>query len=238
VGCRVRPYVVTEFSLTSALERYYGIRPETRMMGSMAGGGMREVPSAAHLQALATPPPSQAVLTPAPGALPVFDSALDQQMTVIEELAAVMTEEDVVKALFRYFTELFVETIILTVQGGRVTQSRAGNRTRALQPRQPLALSMAPGTLLHAVISKPQIIHQPQVSDAEVMRLCASYGIPTTNVAFISLFYAEAPCYAIIGQGRDERYLQQAFGGLRTFVGKIAHALRIVALRNEIRAAS
>ena len=235
VGCRVRAYVVTEVALNYALERYYSIRRETRLM-MQAAGGMREIRST--MQALAAPPPGQPVLTPPPmGGLPVFDPALDQAVSVVEELAAVMTEDDVVKVLFRYFTELFVDAIILTVVGGRVTQARAGNRLRAVQPRHPLALSMAEGTLLQAVISKPQIIHQNQVVDVEVARLCASYGIATTNIAFLSLFYGDAPAYAIIGQGRDERYLQQAFSGLRGFVGKTAHALRIVALRNEIRAA-
>jgi hypothetical protein len=169
--------------------------------------------------------------------LPVFDANYDQPVSVLDELAAVMSHDDVVKALFRYFSDLFSEVVVLSISGGRAQAVRAGSRTRVSEAAQPIAVSLAEGTLLRAVVGKPQIIHQQQVTDAEVLWLCGAFGIPTTNVAFISMFNADAPVFAVIGQGRDERYLQQAFGGLKGFVGKATHALRIVALRDQIRAA-
>jgi hypothetical protein len=250
LGCRIKPYVVTEVALNYALERYYGLRREARLMQA-AAVGLRELqgpPSPRPMAAASWDPPPVAngherratgavVIPPSRTSLPVFDAAYDQPVSVVDELASVMSSEDVVKVLFRYFTDLFAEVVILAIAQGRATAVRAGSRTRVCETRQQVAVSLAEGTLVRAVISKPQIIHQVQVVDAEVIRLCGTFQLPTVQIAFISLFNADAPAYAIIGQGRDERYLQQAFTGLKGFVGKATQALRIVALRNEIRAA-
>jgi hypothetical protein len=247
LGARVRPYVVTEVALNYALERYYGLPREARLMQA-AAAGMREL----HAPGLARPasapgrdqgPGSIGVaerparLSGARPALPVYDPLYQHQGNVIDELAAVMSTDDLVQVLFRYFSDLFVEVIILAITPGQATAVQAGSRARHCETRQTPVLSLAAGTLLGAVIGKPQIIHQLAVADPEVIRLCASFAVPTSNVAFISLFNGEAPAFAVIGQGRDERYLQQAFAGLKGFVNKAGQALRIVALRNDILAA-
>jgi hypothetical protein len=248
LGCRIKPYVVTEVALASALDRYYGIRREARLMQA-AAGGMRDLnptpaprpvpPSLTWDRPPTNPEPMRREQTrhQTRPALPVFDANYDQPMSVVDELAAVMSHDDIVRALFRYFTDLFAEVVVLSVSGGRATAVRAGSRTRVSEAAQPMSVSLAEGTLLRAVVGKPQIIHQQQVTDPEVLWLCGAFGISPTNVAFISMFNAEAPVFAVIGQGRDERYLQQAFGGLKGFVGKATNALRIVALRDQIRAA-
>jgi Type II secretion system (T2SS), protein E, N-terminal domain len=243
LGIRVRPYVVTEVALNYALERYYGLPREARLMQA-AAAGMRDLHAPAPPRPASARGPDQGAggtgarstrLSGARPALPVFDPVYEGN--VIDELAAVMSAEDLVQVLFRYFSDLFVEVIILAITPGRATALRAGSRTRHCETRQTATLSLSDGTLLRAVIGKPQIIHQLAVADPEVIRLCASFAVPTSNVAFISLFDGETPAFAVIGQGRDERYLQQAFGGLKGFVNKAGQALRIVALRNDILAA-
>jgi hypothetical protein len=249
LGCRIKPYVVTEVALNYALERYYGLCREARLMQA-AAVGLRDLqgpPSPHPLPAANWEPVGgngherrktiPVAIPPSHNSLPVFDPAYDQPVSVIDELASVMSSEDVVRVLFRYFSDLFSEVIILAIAQGRGTAVRAGSRARVCETRVPVAIPLTEGTLIRAVISKPQIIHQIQVADPEVIRLCAAFQLPTAQIAFISLFNADAPAYAIIGQGRDERYLQQAFSGLKGFVGKATFALRIVALRNEIRAA-
>jgi hypothetical protein len=230
LGARLRPYVVTEVALNYALERYYGVPRDVRMMQAVTAG-LRE------LHATPTPAPHIIAATDLES-LPVFDTAAAVQVTpVVDELAAVMSEPDVLRALFRYFTDLFAEVVILAVADGRVVPALAGNRTRAREPRSAVTLTATEGSLLRVVMSRPQIIHQPQVVDPEVIRLCTAYGLSASNVAFVSIFNGEKPAYAVIGQGRDEAYLMQSFAGLRGFVGKAALALRIVTLRKEIRAA-
>jgi hypothetical protein len=251
LGVRVKPHVVTEVALNYALERYYGLRRETRLMQAAAGemrdlGGATPSPRPALAPSWEAPAPPDTgarrqtgavAIPPSYPALPVFDAHYDQPASVVDELAAVMSHDDVVRALFRYFTGLFSEVVILAIAQGRATAVRAGSRARLCETRHPVTLSLAEGTLVRAVVAKPQIIHQPQIGDPEVIGLCTAFGVPTNHIAFISLFHESTPAYVVIGQGRDERYLQQAFGGLKGFVGKATQALRIVALRNEIRAA-
>jgi type II secretory ATPase GspE/PulE/Tfp pilus assembly ATPase PilB-like protein len=240
LAARLRPYVITEATLDTALEQYYGIRKAARLMqvatgGLMDfdggnGGGLMPDLAPAPLPVFDTLP-VQPLAPPVPSARP---SAV---MNVFDQLAAVMSDQDVVDSLFRYFSELFDEVIVLAVREDRPVPVRAGNRLLHRQARHATSFSLAEGTLLRAVLAKPQIIHLPEVNDREMVQLCASYNIACAQLAFISLFNDNRPAYVVAGQGRDHAYLKEAFSGLKRYVSKVAHALRIVALRNEIRAA-
>jgi hypothetical protein len=241
LAARLRPYVITENTLDTALEQYYGLRKAARLM-QVATGGLLDFHEGGTGAGLMPD------LAPAP--LPVFDTVPVQVLappvpaarpapviSVYDQLAAVMSDEDVMNVLFRYFSELFEEVIILAVREDRPVPVRAGNRLLHRQARNATSFSLAEGTLVRAALSKPQIIHLPEVNDREMVQLCASYNIPCAQLAFISLFNGERPAYIVAGQGRDHAYLKEAFSGLKRFVSKVSHALRIVALRNEIRAA-
>jgi hypothetical protein len=228
LNLRLVPHVVTEVSMNYALERYYGVRREVRIRD--VAGGVRE---------LRTPPPSAAFYerrnTPS---LPVFGEASDASSTVLDELAAVMSDEDVCKALFRYFADVFDEVLILGVADRRPVVVRAGSKTRGREVPAGTSIGITDGGLLHGVLAKPQAMHQAAMTDPDLKRLCASIGFPVANQALIPVFDGSRPCYVVIGQGRDERYLRSAFSGLKRFVAKASHALRIVALRREIISAA
>ena len=227
LNCQLHPYVCTEVTMNYALERYYGIRREIRM---------RDI--SGPVQELVTPTPSPAYYERRnTQSLPVFGEASEASITVIDELAGVMTEEDVVKALFRYFADVFDEVLILAVADRRPVVVRAGSKTRGRELRNAVTIGITDGSLLHGVLAKPQALHQPVLADPELKRLCAALNFPISNHSFIPVFDGNRPCYLIIGQGKDERYLVNAFRGIKTFVAKASHALRIVALRREITAA-
>jgi hypothetical protein len=228
LNCQLHPYVVTEVTMNYALERYYGIRREVRLRD--LSGGVRELP---------TPTPSPALAYTDrrnTGTLPVFGEPSEASATVVEELANVMSEEDVVKAMFRYFTDVFDEVLILAIANRRPTVVRAGSRTRAREVRG-ASTEITSGGLLHGVLAKPQAQHQAILADADLKRLCTTIGFPMNNHSFIPVFDGNRPAYLVIGQGRDERYLVTSFPGIKTFVAKASHGLRIVALRREITAA-
>jgi hypothetical protein len=226
LNCQLHPYVATEVSMNFALERYYGIRREVRLRD--LSGGVRE---------LATPTPSAAYVERRnTQTLPVFGEPSEVSATVVEELANVMSEEDVVKAMFRYFTDVFDEVLILAIANRRPTVVRAGSRNRAREVRG-ASTGITDGGLLQGVLAKPQAQHQAMLADADLTRLCSAIGFPMNNHSFIPVFDGNRPAYLVIGQGRDERYLVTAFPGLKIFVAKASHALRIVALRREITAA-
>jgi hypothetical protein len=227
----LRPYVVTEVTLNYALERYYGIPREPRITTGVTG--WRE---------LGGPTPQPGVVPKSFGnLLPAApSSATRPELGIIDQLAAVMSEEDVTAALFRYFTELFEEVVLLAnVDGveGRPTPVLAGSRNRARPLGQRRPLSMTEGSLGRSLLSKPQVLHHPRLNDAEVSALCTALGLPIVNVTLLSIFNGSRAAYGVIGQGLDESQLRHAFAGLKSMVGKATQALRIVALRNEIRVA-
>jgi hypothetical protein len=228
INRRIHPYVCTEITLNYALERYYGVRREIRMRD--VTGGVRE---------LHTPMPSPAYRErKITQSLPVFGEASDASSTVLDELADVMSEEDVARAMFRYFTDVFDEVMILNVTDRRPVLVRAGSKTRGRELGEAgLGVGLTDGGLLHGVLARPQAVHQAAVADPDVKRLCAAVGFPLANHSFIPVFEGNRPFFLVIGQGRDERYLVAAFPGIKRFVSKVCHALRIVALRREIRAA-
>jgi hypothetical protein len=226
LNCPLHTYVVTEVTMNYALERYYGIRREVRLRD--LSGGVRE---------LATPAPSPAYDRRITQSLPVFGEASQASATVLDELANVMTHDDVVKAMFRYFTDVFDEVLILAVANRRPTVVRAGSKTRGREVRGVAPMAISDGSLLQGVLAKPQALHQAVLADPELKRLCAAIGFPMSNHSFVPVFEGNRPGYLVIGQGRDERYLVKSFAGIKTFVAKASHALRIVALRREITAA-
>jgi hypothetical protein len=193
------------------------------------GGGVRE---------LVTPAPSPAYHERrTTQSLPVFGGASEASSTVLEELAAVMNDEDVAKAVFRYFCDLFDEVMILAVADRRPVLVRAGSKTRGREVRAGTIVGITDGGLLHGVLARPQAQHQAAVTDPDLKRLCAAIGFPLANQALIPIFDGNRPHYLVIGQGRDERHLVSSFPGIKSFVAKSSHALRIVALRREINAA-
>jgi hypothetical protein len=228
----LRPYVVTEVTLNYALERYYGIPREPRITTSVTG--WRELGGHGEPQAGLVPQSFGALLPAVTHA-----SLAKPEMGVLDQLAAVMSDADVTAALFRYFAELFDEVVVLGYVDGRATPTpvQAGNRDRARPCNQRVAISMAEGTLLRALLAKPQVLHQARLIDTEASALCSALGVPLVNVTLISIFSGNHAVYGVIGQGLDEARLRQAFAGLKVMVNKATHALRIVALRNEIRAA-
>lgn len=228
LNCRLQPYVCTEVTLNYALERYYGIRREVRMKD--VSGGVRE---------LHTPPPSPAYYErKITQSLPVFGGASEASPTVLEELSGVMADDDVARALFRYFTDVFDEVMILNVTDRRPVLVRAGSKTRGREVRDGgLGVGISEGGLLHGVLARPQALHQASVADPDMKRICAALGFPLSNQSFIPVFDGNRPFFLVVGQGRDERYLVNAFPGIKSFVSKASHALRIVALRREIWAA-
>jgi hypothetical protein len=235
----LRPYVVTEVTLNYALERYYGIPRETRITAGPSG--WRELGAASGQQAGVVPQSFGAMMSALPGTTPRPE--LGGQMGVVDQLAAVMSEEDVTTALFRYVTDLFAEVVLLAqmesvggAEGGPMPVL-AGNRSRARPCSQRTPLTLAEGSLGRALLAKPQVLHQPHLADAELGALCTAFGLPTDNVTLISIFNGPRAAYGVIGQGLDEAGLRHAFPGLKSMVAKTTQALHIVAIRNDIRVA-
>lgn len=223
LGIRIRPYVVTEVSLNYALERYYSVRPEARYL------------SAARIGLFSAPSPDRAPSGAVP-VLPIFD-APSAPITVIDELASVMTEEDAVRAVMRYFADVFPFAVLLAIGDGRATPVQMGQGARRWPAPGQLALPLDPQSLVGGVVARPQIVFRAEPNDPALLWLCQQLAIPPESLTLIPLVDGTRVPYVLLAQGRDEAYLREAARSIRKFLGKVSHALRIVALRNEIGAA-
>jgi hypothetical protein len=222
VGCPVRAYVVTEVTLNYALERYYGIRREVRPQFATRASGVYDAVGAS------APPGS---LSPSP------DEPSAAPRGLLDQLANVMTDEDVVNALMRYFAETFEHAVILALGDGIAAPVLQARGNRLGRPNGP-TVRLAPGSLLNDLVTRAQVVHRAQLNDPELRRLCAALGMPVDLLTLVPVFDdgGRLP-YVVIAQGRDEAYLRGAFAGMAGFLKRVANAIRIVALRNGIRAA-
>jgi hypothetical protein len=237
LNARVRPYVVTEVTLNYALERYYNIHRERRLAPGITGwpelqlGGATPAPSTGYTGSFQVPvvPPPRATSSGLPA---VTDAGPDSQM--LAQLSAVMTDEDVAEALFQYMTEVFEDVMVLAVSEQYLELEVAGNRHRK-RPASPTdVFALTEGSVLSNLLAKPQVLHQARANDASLRKLCSHFGLPITNLTLVSLFAEARPRHVVIALGLDQNQLVARFGQLKVFLGKIAHALRIVALRQEI----
>lgn len=224
VGMRLRPYVVTEVSLNYALERYYGLRREVRHLSAMQFG-LRPTPvfgvPITDIAAADTPPALQVA---------------PQAPSVIDQLAAVMNTPDVARALMQYFGEVFPAVLLFRVLDGAAVPIEVAHEQRRGPTKGLHGLSLHSTTWLGALVGKPQVFYRREVNDPDLLQLLPAMAISPHDLTLVPVLDGAQAMYIVAGQGRDEVYLRGALSGIRKFLGKAGQALRVVALRDEIRA--
>lgn len=237
LGRPVRAVLVTDAALNDALERYYGVRPELRL--SRAPDPVPPVPTRERAQLSQQIVRTGIFQVPAPivqAAPPVAQAPPPPDP--VEQLAAVMNNEDVLRATFAFFAGLFEEVALLGVHKGQavvlMVGSRAGLRTLPARVEVPLV----EGSLLWSVLARPQVAHRTRVEDQTFLGMCWAMKLPPTDVCIIPVFDNGRPAFLAVGQGRDDQYIKQRFHEVKTFLGKVSQAMRIVAIRRDIRGAA
>ncbi len=230
LGTQVKPYVVTEVSLNYALERYYGIQREARFHRAAKAllDGDDSVPHDVSAPMLSDPF-GGALAEPfaAPKAAP--------STSVIDDLANAMTDDDVFRALLRYFVDQFDHAVILNVAEGYAVPTLMSDRLARRPGPMSGALMVSSGTLLHAVIARPQVVWKERLDDATLAGLCQSVSMPPSKITLAPVLDGPRVRVLVLAQGLDEGTLTQLSIGMRKFLGKVSQALRIVALRASIR---
>lgn len=225
LGIRVRPYVVTETTLNYALERYYGIRRETRQLQSVLWDNQAPKPPTTYLGDRLSDGP---ISTPTP------TPAYTRNVGVLDELSRVMSADDIVRALLRYFADLFPSVIILSIEQGRLAVAAAVQTGRQIQVPAGTNVPVTRGSLFEMAATQRRIVCQPQSTEADVTWLCGAIGIPANLLTAIPVMDGDTCHFLVVGQGRDEAKVREVFAGLQSFLAKVVHAMRIVLLRNEI----
>jgi hypothetical protein len=239
LNMRLRPYVVTEVTLNYALERYFNVHRERRLAPGVTGwpelqlGGAGGGASTGYTGSFQVPvmPPTRTTTASLPAVTDAAAAGPDDQ--TLAQLSAVMTDEDVAQVVFQYMTEVFEEVLVLAVSEQYLELEAAGNRHRK-RPASPTDVFSLSEGVITGLLAKPQVLHQARTSDPGLRKLCSNFGLPVTNLTLISLFTDARPRHVVIALGLDQTALVARFAQLKAFLGKVAHALRIVALRQEI----
>jgi len=224
----IKPYVVTETTLNYALERYYGIRREVRLLQAALWGSTERFSGSTQLPDRLAEGPVVSTPPPVPAA------AGGQPAGVIEELSRVMSGDDMVKVLLRYFADLFANLIVVSLNQGRAAPVAAIQGSKRVTVPVGSSVAVARGSLLEAMVAQRRILHRPQLNDGDLAALCAAVGIPAVHITAVPVLEGQHCPYIVLGQGRDEKYMRDVLGGLQSFLSKAAHALRIIALRDQI----
>jgi hypothetical protein len=136
---------------------------------------------------------------------------------------------------FRFFAEMFPEVAILGFHKGRVqvllVGSRAGVRPLSIAVEAPLQED----SLIWSVLTRPQMCYRTNVTDRTLADLCRASGLIAADIALIPAFDSGRPIFLVLGQGRSEAQVHASFETTKDFLTKIGKALKIVALKNELR---
>ncbi len=224
------PAMVTEAAITEALDRHYGVRTELRFSPEATAAPPAQVVRTVTAQIERT----GLFKVPAPLLAQASAPEPEARRDPVELLAEVRSGDDIVRAAFTFATDLFDEVAVLGVHKGRALVLYAGNRAgpRSIAPTD---LPLAQGSVLWAVLARPQVAHRARIEEQSFLGLCRAVKMPPADVSIIPVFENGRPVFIIVGSGRNDQEVKQRFHEIKTFLVKVSLSLRIVALRNDIR---
>jgi hypothetical protein len=223
LGRTLRPWLVTETALGDALEEHYGIRPDVRMFREgkappptdNRARRLKKVIARTGVFAAFSP---QATLAP-----PSTDEDL---------LATASSSAEVLNAAVSAFADIFPGVITLGINKGRANVLLLANRETVGPPSQPMGLTLPDGSVLRAVLDRPQVAHHA-TADGSLAALCRKLNVPVSNLTVVPVFDFGRPALVVIGQGLDERQIADLFGNIKALVTRVSVALRRVSPRTK-----
>lgn len=234
IGRSIVPVLVSESVLSAALDRYYGVRPELGFSrapenAQTSNWQMKAVGRDVERTGITRVPTGLTAAVMAPPADVVGD--------VTEQLAAANIGRDLVWPMFRFFAEMFPEVAVLGLHKGRVQLLMTGNRLGVRRLASAVEVPLMQESLIWSVLVRPQVCYRAAVDDAMLANLVRAAQMPATDVALVPVFDQGRPVFLVVAQGRTEQQIHAAFEGIKAFLTKVAKALRIVALKIELRGA-
>jgi hypothetical protein len=242
LSARLKPFVATELVLNYALERYYGVRRQTRFL-TLSGAA---VPAASFIQLSDPHAPGAATgavdrgefLRPesADGAGLEADAraAPARLPDVSAQLVDVRSSDEVVTALARFFGAMFPHTVLLTAREGMVSPLHATGTSIASGIYRRIQLPLVEDSLFADAIREVRIIHRERVTDATVAALCQSLSLEPRHVTVIPVLENRRVVLLLVGQGIEQARVKELFAAVRRVLGQASCALQILTLRQQI----
>jgi hypothetical protein len=246
LACRIRPFLATELVIERALARYYPVGADA-WDEAEAGfdkneqSGLWKLPDMQN----ALPVVEAVVERPVPARR---SGGLPDQLSVepslpsasggedaYEALAEVKTREDLVDSLYRYFCRVFPYLGVLEVTslGVRCMALRSAGAA-VLLPTERVAIADA--QWIRAQLSSPRVRLSQEIDDPHLRGVLRQLGLRPNLLAVVPVFDYGRLRYLVLGQGRDEAGLRERYRDVRSYLATVSEALRIVALREHIRA--
>jgi hypothetical protein len=231
IGCRIRPMLATEPAIDRALERYYGKTdiwddtPAPPAEWKVEQSGTWRIP-------LLSPQPLPVVEAIAE---PLAEVEAEGSLDPYERLAAVLTREDLASAISEYFAGHFRDLCVLELMGvtGRFVALRRQGEIRSVDSYGAITLDNA--AWVQDLVARPQVALRQRASDPHQQLLLESVGLTPQLICIVPVFDYGRLRYVILGLGLAEEQLKAAFVEFKPYIGCIAEALRILALREQIR---
>lgn len=218
LGTTLRVFVATELTINRALDRYYD---------ELVSGPARLV-STAEVPVVTV----EVLPYDETGGQPA--SNLETAGSILDQLADVMVEQDVLAVLRRYFVERFGHLVVLAIREETVVPIlNAGAFGTGHLSAAPVSLK--PGTPLHSVAVKPHLLYQPKVKDPDILGLCKALSMRDAHLTIASVASGARMVYVLLAQGLDGDRLKAILPDIKALVPKVSDALRIVEIRKRIR---
>lgn len=253
LACRIRPFLATEPVLDRALARYYPVGadewdqaadPAQDGHDKNEQSGLWKLPNLENglpvveamvereLRAKGRGLPEQLEVAPSLPGGPAGPAGAED---AYEALAAVNTRDELIAAVHRYFCRVFPYLGVLEVTslGVRCMALRsAGAAVLLPTERQPITEAQ----WIREQLTRPRVTLHQEIEDAHLRAMLRQLGLRASLLAVVPVFDYGRLRYVVLGQGRDEPSLRERYREIRSYLATVSEALRIVALREHIRA--
>lgn len=238
LGCRVKPFVITELALNYALERYYDVPRESRFLtlsgptqsaatfiqladGSGGRLGAQQMDRASFLQVAQQPTPSK-------------EAGKAETLDLSQELANVKSRDELSACMRRFAQALFDRAVFLELREGYACAiDAAGFQIDPLKLRQ-IRAPVTEGSLLQEALSGARVIYRDTVNEPGIVAVCKAAVMPVHQLTVIPILENRRVVCICVGQGANRERLKKLFPLVRRFLTQVSCALQILTLREEI----
>jgi hypothetical protein len=233
IGCRIRPMLATEPAIDRALARYYGRNTDIWDETARLASEWRVEESGTWRISL---PPQELPVVEAVAEAVEAEVIAEAVVDPYDQLASVMSDADLAGAVSDFFGTHFRDLCLLEIAGssGRFVALRRAGESRRVDSFGAITLDNA--AWVQELVVRPQVALRQRASDPHQQLMLESLGLVPRLICIVPIFDYGRLRYVLLGLGLDEGPLKAAFEEFKPYIVCIAEALRILALREHIRA--